>query len=229
MTLSKVTTAGTRNVIKSCRKGVPETSEKIKLVFLSVMGYLLWLLILRSLQGCLEDKQQDLAVSAEKEVSAGPDTTEIFCATRDGPKPSYNVTVFPWFPAHTRIWVSSLLSLLRAHSPACDPSRSFLQDPSKHEETYQKDEADTSTRKRALKSPAALQLTVHYRAVKTQQSGDGADCLHSHKEGSKLKKVMIQTLCKHFGGPTDFMAVNDNRSREALHWIYGGLLEPWDR
>lgn len=57
--------------------------------------------------------------------------------------------------------------------------------------------------KRALKSPAALQITVHQKAVKTQQAGGGADGLHSQKEGSKQKKAKTQTPCQDFGGPTN--------------------------
>lgn len=131
------------------------------------------------------------------------------------------------------LWVSSLLSLLKAHSPAyLWPQltvEASYEIPESMRGQHQKDEAATSTCKRALKSPAALQITAHHRAVKTRQPGDKADCLHSQKEGSKLKKAIIQTPCKHFGGSMDFMPINDTRSREALHWIYGSLFEFWDK
>lgn len=94
---------------------------------------------------------------------------------------------------------------------------------------HQKDKAATSTCKRALKSPAVLQITVHQKAVKTQQAGGGADSLHSQKEGSKQKKAKTQTPCQDFGGPTKFMPIHDTRSREALHWTWGCLLESWDK
>lgn len=235
--LCKVATAGTRNVIKSCRKGqrCAWKSEKIKLLFLSVMGYLLWLLILRSLQWYPEDKQQDLAISAGKQVSAGPATTEIFCATRDALQPSHDVSEsVSMIPNQSwDLWVSSLLSLVKAHSlaylwPQLTMEASY-NIPESTRGWHQKDKAATSTCKRVLKSPAELQITAHHRGVKTQQPGGRADCPCSQKEGSRLKEAIIQTACKHFGSPTDFIPINDTRSREDLHWTCGGLSESWDK
>lgn len=84
------------------------------------MGFLLWLLIHRSLQLYLEDKQQDLVISIGKQVTAASVTTDIYCGTRDVPKPPHDV-ILPVFMIVSLRWdlcVSSLLAPVMAHSPA---------------------------------------------------------------------------------------------------------------